>query len=136
MSLILVATLSTNAFAARKDLRVFRSLLSIGMQSEQFMSQAHLGLDDIDCTYSYASERYACSLTDISANEGQGAKVELRGHRAYVLFNLLVKAGAPSDSGMGKTGVSAQSIRCTQSVEGVADGSEAERTSCDFNFGG
>lgn len=125
---------SSNAFAGKEDLKVMNTLFKVGAQSEQFMSQIHVGLDDISCSYSHQSDRYECAMTDISANEGQGAPLILSGRKAAKVFAILLDAGATPDNGMGKFFVGAKSLRCTQSVEGVADGSAADRTGCSIEL--
>lgn len=116
-----------------KDLRTLNTLLQVGVASEQFMSQVHVGLDQIECAYSMVSKVYDCNMTDISANEAAGATLNLTGNKAKAVYAILVKAGAPSDNGMGKIFLSAKSIRCSQAVAGVMDGSAAERTHCSFD---
>jgi hypothetical protein len=81
------------------------------------------------------SHNYDCSMTDISANDGQGATLQLTGKKARAVFNILEDAGAKSDNGMGKIYLSLESIRCSQAVKGVAGGSASERTSCTFDVG-
>lgn len=127
-----ILTLSSSVFAGTKDLKVFNVLLKAGASSEQFMSQVHVGLDDIECEYSNLSKKYDCNMTDISANDGTGGSLVLTGKKAESIFKLLEKNGAQSDNGMGKVFISTKSIRCNQAVSGVADGSAADRTSCLF----
>lgn len=125
---------SGNVFAASSDYKIFKTLLKVGAQSEQFMSQIHIGLDQVECSYSNISHNYSCQMTDISAADGQGASLELSGRKAKAVFQLLADAGAQSDSGMGRTYLNANAIRCTQALEFVADGTPAQRTICDFYF--
>lgn len=129
-----LVSISCSAFAGSKDLKTLNTLLNIGVQSEQFMAQLHVGIDDVECAYSRVSQRTSCSLIDLSANEGQGSALNLSGKRAAKLLALLVANGAPMDQGMGKLFATAKSIRCTQSVSGVADGTAAQRSSCSFEF--
>lgn len=129
-ALLAILALSTTAFAGPKDLKTFKTLLKVGASTEQFMSQVHVALEDIECSYSMVSKKYSCNLTDSLANEEMGNKLELSGAKAKALFNLLEKSGAQGDSGMGKAYISAKEIRCSQAVAGVADGSAADRTSC------
>lgn len=129
-----LVSISCSAFAGQKDLKTLNTLLNVGVQSEQFMSQVHVGIDDVECSYSRVSQRTQCSLNDISANEGQGAILNLSGKKASKLLALLVANGAPTDQGMGKLFASAKSIRCTQSVSVVAEGTPAQRSSCSFEF--
>lgn len=130
--MILAAALSfsTAAFAGTKDLKIFKTLVKIGAENEQFMSQAHLGLDNVECAYSNISGQYDCNMTDISADGGNGAPLNLVGKKAHKLFDLLAANGAISDNGMGKVFLSVAYIRCTQAVPEVAEGSEADRTWC------
>ncbi|MCO5142398.1 MAG: hypothetical protein M9962_04830 [Oligoflexia bacterium] len=134
ISTLLSLSFTTSAFADSLDVKVFRTLLGVGAQAEQFMSQVHLGLDHIDCSYSNHTKKYNCEFFDIAANNGQGADKYLRGKKAQKLFVLLAQAGAPSDSAMGKTTVYSPLIRCKQAIEGVSDGSESERTSCEISI--
>ncbi len=133
MTFIATLTVSATVFAGTKDLKIMNTLENAGADSEQFMSQIHVGLDNVECAYSNVSKRYDCNMTDIAAKEGQGAPLVLTGKKAKSVYNLLIAAGAPTDNGMGKVFVSSKSIRCSQSVEVVADGSAAERTSCSID---
>jgi hypothetical protein len=126
---------STSAFAGVKDLRAFNTLERVGVQTEQFMSQIHLGVDDVECQYSMIARDYECHLKDISANDEKGAELNLTGRKAQAVFELLSKHGAISDNGMGHIFLSLASIRCSQAVPGVAEGTAAERTYCDFTAG-
>lgn len=131
---ILVLIAASNSFAAGKDLKMFNALLRVGAQTEFFMSKAHLGLDNIECAYSMISKTYDCSMDDIAANEGEGAKLFLEGKDAKVVFQILERANAPMDNGMGKVFISAASIRCSQVVRDVAGGSDADRTGCSIEL--
>jgi len=121
---------SYSAHADQKDLKTMKTLLSVGAQVEQFMSQMHVGLDDVQCVYSHLSKHAACTAQDISADEGNGAKLELKGKKAERLLTLIENLGAEGDAAMGRVYFEIKSIRCTQAVEGVADGSAADRTDC------
>ncbi|MGZ3788997.1 MAG: hypothetical protein ACXVLQ_10760 [Bacteriovorax sp.] len=135
VTFLVILTASSAVFAGHKDLKVLKTLLKAGASSEQFMSQLHVGLDNVECAYSTISKAYDCNMTDIFANEEQGASLVLNGRKAKSIFRLLINSGAPSDNGMGKVFVSAKSIRCSQAVKGVADGSAADRTSCTIDSG-
>lgn len=121
---------SMTAMADQKDLDLFNALLDAGAVGEQFMSQIHIGLDDVDCLYSAAANDTNCLSTDISANGEKGASLTLTGDAAQILFNRISEAGGVPDSGMGHVGVSANAVRCTQAVPGVMEGTDADRTSC------
>jgi hypothetical protein len=114
---------TSTAQAGAKDLRIFDILIQAGAATEQFMSQIHLGLDDVFCVFSEKTEMYSCIMTDIAANEGQGGLLLLSGDNAERMHHLLQNEGMPCH---------ADSIRCTQAVQGVADGSDADRTHCHF----
>ncbi|MDD4974951.1 MAG: hypothetical protein PHY93_11405 [Bacteriovorax sp.] len=129
-----ILTVSSTVFAGSKDLKVFSTLLKAGASSEQFMSQVHVSLDNVECEYSNISKAYDCNMTDILANEEEGASLVLSGKKAKSVFRLLIAHGAPSDNGMGKVFVSAKSIRCSQAVKGVTDGTAADRTSCTIDI--
>ncbi|MEK7354818.1 MAG: hypothetical protein AAB250_00115 [Bdellovibrionota bacterium] len=130
ITVLTILLCTSNAFAGSKDLKTMNTLIDAGAATEQFMSQVHLGLDEVECAYSVHSKTYVCHADDISGNEGQGAGIKFEGKAAKRLFNALVADGGTTDGGMGKIFVSAKAFRCSQSVEGVADGSEAERTGC------
>ena len=136
MIMVATLTLSSTVFASgSNDLKIFNTLLSVGAEFEQFMSQMHLGLNSIECSYSNVTHESACNMTDIAANNGQGANLVLSGEKAAAMIGLLAEAGAPTDNGMGRFYIAASSIRCTQAVAGVSDGSEEERTNCSINSG-
>jgi hypothetical protein len=130
VSLCLSLFLSTHAFAGQKDLAIFNTLVKVGVIADPGMSQLHVGVNNVECAYSNHSHEFECNLWDISANDGEGTPRALDGRSAKAVFKMLVRVQAPTDSGMGKTFISAKTIRCQQSVEGVADGSAADRTSC------
>jgi hypothetical protein len=132
---VVALSFSSAVFAGTEDLKIFNTLLKVGASPEEFMSQIHIALDDIECSYSNITHKYDCNMSDISADDDQGAPLVLTGKKAREVFQIIAKAGAPSDSGMGRLFFDAKSIRCSQAVEGVMDGSAAERTACQFDFG-
>ncbi|MES2964099.1 MAG: hypothetical protein V4760_09440 [Bdellovibrionota bacterium] len=137
MTFLAILTASSTAFAGREDLRTMRMLTEIGAASEQFMSQIHMRLSDIDCSYSYYNgSHYVCSMKDESANEGEGKVLVLRADAAKRLYTFLVKAGAAKTEAQGQAEISVRELRCTQAVAGVMDGSEAQRTVCQVTLKG
>jgi hypothetical protein len=126
--------LSSFALAGQKDLAVFNTLLKAGVVADPGMSQLHLGVNLVECAYSNHSHEFECNLWDISANDGEGVALAFDGRAAKAVFRVLAQAYAPTDSGMGKTFISAKSIRCQQAIKGVADGSAADRTSCSIEL--
>lgn len=112
---------SATAFAGTTDLEVFNLLTKFGVTEEYFMSQSHLGLDDVSCSGAEDHAGPRCRMIDISANEGQGGELILAGDDASSMIQLLKKFGMPGH---------ADSIRCTQSSADVSDGTLEERTHC------
>ena len=92
MTILAVLTVTSTVFAGSQDLKTLTTLLEAGAESEQFMSQLHVGLDNVECAYSNISEGYDCNMTDIFANEGQGAPLVLNGEKAKSVYDLLVAA--------------------------------------------
>lgn len=121
---------TSTAFAGSKDLRAMKTLEKAGVTSSQFMSQTHIGLDDVQCAMTNETQKFVCTMNDISADDGEGAELVFKGKKAQAIFNILAAFGAQGDAGMGKTYLSAQTLRCTQAVSDVADGSPAARTEC------
>lgn len=124
--LILTLALSTQAFANTKDLKIFNALIAAGARVEGGMSQLHVGVDNVGCTNAL------CYLQDIS---NQGTTLTIEGQAAYDLIDALEVGEPPEMDPYGKYEVQFDSIRCHQVQEGVAEGTEAERTTCQTDPG-
>jgi hypothetical protein len=126
---------SATAFAGKQDLKIFKTLASVGVQYEQEMSKTYLAVTDIECQTTLQDDRNPeCHMTDTAGGNGAGSTLELTGRKARRMINLLAKLNAPSDAGMGHAWISAKGIVCFQAAEGVADGNAAERTTCDITL--
>lgn len=128
--LMIVLSFSTAAFAGPKDLKIFKTLEKVGVEGRSSMAHFYLEVAQVECAYSELSRNYDCAMKDVSVDRD----LNLSGRKAAAIFRLLVAVGAPSDNGTGKIMLSAKAIRCGQAEAGVADGSEADRTTCEFEF--
>jgi hypothetical protein len=122
--------ISSTVFAGAKDLRIMNKLTEIGLTPEGGMSKIHVAIRNPDCGESIATHDVACSGIDLGANGGQEAPIELKGNKAKDLMILLYQVGGQPDEGMGKSWLSAGLIDCQQTAKGVAQGSDADRTTC------
>lgn len=130
-------SISSTVLAGSKDLRIFNTLVKAGVETAQFMSQQHLDIKDVDCSYSNITTAYECNLFDESANEDNGAARTIKGNKAKLILELLEKSGAQGDSAMGKEYFGASLIHCSQAVKEVAEGmSAAQRTFCEITLEG
>ena len=136
LSLAAIFSFASSASAGARDLKIFNTLTACGAETEAFMAREHLQLTNVECLYSEVSREYRCDMQDKYAANEQGAPLALSGKQARAVYKILQAAGAPSDNGMGKIFLSAQSILCTQTASGVSDIelTPAQRTSCEVNI--
>ncbi len=126
---------SLSAFAGPKDLKIMNTLAKVGVGFENGMSHAYLGVENIECQYTFETAQVSCTMTDTAGDDGAGSLLVLKGKRANLIFNMLQDLGAPSDSAMGHHYISAQTILCSQVADGVTDGGLADRTNCTIILG-
>ena len=121
-----LATLSTQAFADKKELKLFNALVAVGVDDEPGMGAHHIFINDIECAFSFVENSYQCVLQDMTA----GQSLNANGKKAEAIFDALFAVDASQSHGLGVVYLGATSVTCNQEIDRSEEPSVAKRTVC------